>query len=680
MSASFLVRSAGTLISLVGIAEGARRHTGALEAAAAPGLKLPEQYDFMSGAQPPLLQVAVGDVPAPELGKDTIISLDVTPSGAFHLVKRTPGEPKDATSMAWANYANNVEKTGWGYLSLSTSSSPAAGSDDLKMYAAGFLEGFASAKQIKQFQYNADALIAKDEKNHHAIGNVRSLFEKQINTIRQKSGMDKPGISLSNDNAPQDLWWRHARYALVQAWGLMDAYNLHAQKVGGTNMSLVDVLILNSDGETPELEKAYDLEEVLLRKSEKGCKGDPDCVDGSNSSEDAVLLQRQERRSRRSGDLSLGIKRLRARVEAQRKEAMRNLNDKVWRKIKQSEGRCSALVRLTKDNKDLFVGHTTFSDYSEMNRIWKIYDLPVQGAASRKMSFSSYPGVMGSTDDYYIMDTGVVVTETTVSMLSDEPFDKLDDDGPFIPDYMRIMLSNRLSKTAKDWVGYMNSSATGTYSSQWMVVDYKNFQPGAKTIQNGTFLVLEQAPGTSEFRDMSEHLQRTGYWASENRANFKSTREAAGENEAEETHGNLFSADHNPRANIFAGSAPQVQSFADMRSEMQRNKWPHEIDGGPGNTPDHAIAARGDLVKDDDAAPNGGVDSKVTNACLVKKLSADAIAGPTHDGLPPFKWTDSHGKDRFPDYPHDGLPDVWNFDWVRMTPEGEISKLPSSDC
>merc|ERR1719327_25710 len=143
---------------------------------------------------------------------------------------------------------------------------------------------------------------------------------------------------------------------------------------------------------------------------------------------------------------------------------MRKLDDRAWRKIKQTSGRCSALVRLTPDNRDIFMGHTTFSDYSEMNRIWKYYDFPLEDTKSVKMGFSSYPGVAGSTDDYYLMVTG-----TTISMLSDEPYDKLDDNGTFVPDYMRIMIANRLAKTGKDWVDVMERSATGTYSSQWMV-------------------------------------------------------------------------------------------------------------------------------------------------------------------------------------------------------------------
>jgi len=294
----------------------------------------------------------------------------------------------------------------------------------------------------------------------------------------------------------------------------------------------------------------------------------------------------------------------------------------------------------------------------------------------KKMGFSSYPGVAGSTDDYYLMDTGLVVTETTISMLTDEPYDKLEDSNTSVPDFMRIMLSNRLAKTGQDWVDYMKKSSTGTYSSQWMVVDYNKFKPGEQ-LQNGTLFVIEQIPGISHIEDASGFLQNKGYWGSENRAWFKEVKDSIGQTEAEEVHGDLFSADRNPRAQIFNATATSVQTLVDMRHELQRNRWPHEPDGGPAQ-PDHAIAARGDLDKES-PNPNGGVDSKITNFCLAKKLMAEAISGPTHDSQKVFRWTDEKtGKQLFPTAPHDGMPDVWNFDWVRFSQDG--AQVKSDGC
>jgi len=640
-------------------------------------LRMPMNPLSVSDQTPPLLDVSVAsDVAMPEIGADALVTLSLDDKQRLH-IHRTSNEHKDSTwtRIAWADYKNTVSKNGWGYLSVKATADPHV-SNELKMYGAGFLEGFTTGKQIKQFQHNANALIAKDESQHSAMGNIRDLFSREVRTVCTHSGVHTNGTILSSANSPSDLWWRHARLMLLQGFGIMDAYNLHASSLSGTPMSFVDLLVLNSDGETPELEMAYDFNEVALREAQADCSEAGDCGD-----EDASFVQekRSVKRSRRMrGALEPNEENSRkvlSNAKSRRARAFQKLKaapDAEWRKIKAATGRCSALVRLAANNSDVFIGHTTFSDYSEMNRIWKYYDFPLGAGASQRMGFSSYPGVMGSTDDYYIMDTGLVVTETTVSMLSDSPFDKLNESSVAIPDYMRIMLSNKLAKTGKEWVNYMENSATGTYNSQWMVLDYNLFAPG-KQLQNGTLWVLEQAPGVSVAVDESSQLQHQGFWASENRAAFSQIRNISGETEAAESVGALFSADHNPRANIFSKTAPAVNLLDDMRHEMQRNKWPHEVDGGEHNTPDHAIAARGDLAKGSAASPNGGVDSKVTNFCLAQKLSADAIAGPTHDGQIPFKWTDTKGKELYPDYPHDGLPDVWNFDWVRMTPDGEAS-------
>jgi len=565
----------------------------------------------------------------------------------------------DSVLVAWARYNNSIQHTGWAHLGVGFTDDSRV-SKELKMYAAGFLEGLASAQQIRDFQHNAGILMQHDESKHHALENIRDMFGRSLALICNKSGM-VVGKDLLDSTAPADAWWRQARYALLQAWGTLDAYNREVSHVRGRPMSMVDLMILNSDGETPELEVAFDMEEYLLRQSQRDGEAEPS--DESSLPQQAFLQRRTARRlhqkPRGAAATMAGLR---------RKEELRRLDDSSWRRIKRASGRCSALVRLTEGGQDLMVGHTTFSDYSEMSRIFKYYDMPLGGNV-RRMGFSSYPGVAGSTDDYYLLDSGLVITETTISMLTDEPYDKLDDHTG-VPDFMRIMISNRLAREGKDWVELMQKSATGTYSSQWMVVDYNRFEPGMP-LSEGTFFVLEQVPGKSHAQDMSNRLQEKGFWSSENRAWYKDVRDSAGATEATELHGDLFSADRNPRAKIFQATAPQVQSLADIRNEMRLNRWPHETDGGEANTPDHAIAARGDLDTSS-PNPNGAVDSKVTNRCLAALLRCDAISGPTAQSQKPFRWTDAaSGAELYPGTPHDGLPDAWNFDWVRMTPDGE---------
>lgn len=82
--------------------------------------------------------------------------------------------------------------------------------------------------------------------------------------------------------------------------------------------------------------------------------------------------------------------------------------------------RCFAMLQWTAA--DLFVGHTTWDEYIELTRLWKHYAFgfhgphvqctPSSSSSSaapagfmREFSFSGYPGVIASTDDFYILDS-----------------------------------------------------------------------------------------------------------------------------------------------------------------------------------------------------------------------------------------------------------------------------------
>ncbi len=50
------------------------------------------------------------------------------------------------------------------------------------------------------------------------------------------------------------------------------------------------------------------------------------------------------------------------------------------------------------------------------------------------------------------------------------------------------------------------------YNNQWMIVDYKKFQP----VQPGLLYVVEQIPGMVEYADRTTLLQKQHYWPSYN--------------------------------------------------------------------------------------------------------------------------------------------------------------------
>lgn len=174
---------------------------------------------------------------------------------------------------------------------------------------------------------------------------------------------------------------------------------------------------------------------------------------------------------------------------------------------------------------------------------------------------------------------------------------------------------------------------------------------------------------------MSFKLRDQRFWASMNRPFFDNIRKDSGHDGAQKSHGDLYSYENNPRAKIFKGS--NAESLFDMRGLMERNLYPFA--GVEPNEPGHEISARMDL---NPAAPipNGGIDAKVVNRCLLKQMSCHAISGPTHATQPSFRWRTDDGKELWPGFPHVGMPDTWSFGWQQMSPLAVVPMLDVTDC
>lgn len=46
-----------------------------------------------------------------------------------------------------------------------------------------------------------------------------------------------------------------------------------------------------------------------------------------------------------------------------------------------------------------------------------------------------------------------------------------------IPEWMRIVIANRLSNSGQEWVDRFFLFNDGTYNNEWMILDYKKFTP-----------------------------------------------------------------------------------------------------------------------------------------------------------------------------------------------------------
>jgi len=119
-----------------------------------------------------------------------------------------------------------------------------------------------------------------------------------------------------------------------------------------------------------------------------------------------------------------------------------------------------------------------------MLRIYKHYNFEFFNNEHLKainITFSSYPGTISSTDDFYVINGQLVVLETTLEILNENAYSLVAKDDRYIPDFMRIMINNRLAVDAEDWVKWLRYVNTGTYNSQWMIIDMMKFEQSKGT-------------------------------------------------------------------------------------------------------------------------------------------------------------------------------------------------------
>jgi len=322
-------------------------------------------------------------------------------------------------------------------------------------------------------------------------------------------------------------------------------------------------------------------------------------------------------------------------------------------------GHCSALIKLSGDGSDLWSGHSSWFSFGAMNRIFKHYyfNLKSKFVSAKKMSFSSYPGILESVDDFYIMDSGLTMVQTTNSIFNYALYDLIKPESLFA--WQRVRLANSMSHNGYEWGKFVAHHNSGTYNNQYMIVDYNKFTPG-KPILKGTLWVVEQIPGLVEYADVTKQLER-GYWPSYNIPYFEKIYNISGYPSMYKKFGNEVSYEMCPRAQIFRRDQGTVIDLDSFKAILRYNNYKKDpiSNGDPGRT----ICSRFDL-EDTNPSPSGCYDTKVTNFEFQSNLISEAINGPTtsHD-IPPFQWTSQFNSTK-----HFGQPNLFNFDFVIMNP------------
>ncbi|EGG22387.1 phospholipase B-like protein [Cavenderia fasciculata] len=324
---------------------------------------------------------------------------------------------------------------------------------------------------------------------------------------------------------------------------------------------------------------------------------------------------------------------------------------------------CTGFMKLASNGSELYIGHTTWADYTYMIRIYKRLKIPVASTPNGyETLMASYPGLLVSTDDFYmIRPSKLMVTETLNTLLNQTLYSLITPDSLMY--WVRNLVANRLSNSGYDWVTYFVKHNSGTNNNQYSIVDYKLFTPYV-TLPADTLWVVEQYPGGYQAADLTFNLLENGYWASYNRPYFQEVFDLMGYPYYVNQYGDLFTYEYNPRANILRRDQSKVDSLDDMMNVISYNEYLTDplSTGSAGG----AIAARYDLKGGPDHpyswfyhGTHGGIDGKVMNSAMFDSYTVLARNGPTvTDECPPFTWAD------WQDNSHAGMPDEFNFPWI----------------
>lgn len=327
---------------------------------------------------------------------------------------------------------------------------------------------------------------------------------------------------------------------------------------------------------------------------------------------------------------------------------------------------CSSLIKVAPDFSDVWFGHNTWFSYSLMTRIFKEYRYQSNKGTekSKVVAFSSYPGALTSVDDFYITSQDLYVTETTNAVFNLDLYKEMS--AQAVLSWMRVIVANRMSSTALEWVNTIKLYNSGTYNNQYQVLDLKLIDTEKKSIAQGAFYILEQIPGYTEQYDMTDLLKK-GYWPSYNVPYSPEIRLRSGiDDHLKEHPENKDRYDYNEgtRPSIFRRDQHKVVDTESYKSLLTYNDYLN--DPLSKKNPGLAIASRRDLLEKE-VLCNGMIDVKFASVNDIKNKAVKKIhliSGPTRSQQAPFDWTTTKCNEEKKYFIHEGQNDNWSFPWV----------------
>ncbi|KAH8269961.1 hypothetical protein KR018_000851 [Drosophila ironensis] len=332
-------------------------------------------------------------------------------------------------------YKDSVYENGWAQIEVETQRSYP---DWVQAYAAGKLEGSLTWRNIyNQWSNTIASSCERDDSTKNFCDWLRELLKTNFARLKRQSVV----------KAETDHYWHQLNLFVNQLEGLADGYNRGATRARSgleEEIHLEDFLMMNAAADIQDLKIYY--ENYVLPNSTVG--GDA----GSDQPRNFFLPSAS----------------MLARIVPQEKSPQ---------------------------TLQLLFGHSTAGSYSSMLRIQKRYKFHYHFAPNPKsntipgvdITFTGYPGILGSTDDFYVVKGRQVQAIVGGVGIKNENLQlwKSVDTKNMVPLVARVMAANRISQTRQTWANAMAKHPT-TGAKQWITVDLNKLG-----VQDNLYNVLE---------------------------------------------------------------------------------------------------------------------------------------------------------------------------------------------
>jgi hypothetical protein len=269
-------------------------------------------------------------------------------------------------------------------------------------------------------------------------------------------------------------------------------------------------------------------------------------------------------------------------------------------------GMCSAFIAtgsFTAGGR-VVMAHNAWVSYW-LGRRWNVI-LDVAPTSGHRFIMDALPGFVHSGDDFYLSDSGLMVTETTITEF--RGFDPL-----AVPEFVRARRAIQSADSIDQWIEIMSRESNGAYANDWLIGDRRS----------GDIAQLENG-----LRNQPVWRKKDGYFVG---ANFASDPKliaeettykvrAASSMEARRRRWEQLMAEHKGKIDVEMAK----RFLADHYDVVTQKDQPGV----------HTLCGHGDLDAEarpewdeQPFSPNGAVSSKVSDSDLASRLELWAAAG-----------------------------------------------------